>query len=212
MNWKNHVKPLYHIFNLILLPVNRIIPDNNNVWTFSSRYGFSENPKYIFLKLYDSHPEIRAIWIGRNSAVISRLREQGFEAYNSFSVAGLWWQLRAGVVVQSHTFSSYEQFWGCSYLRSVFVNAGHYNYKFLGWSHKSRNYILRLYRSLRSKRMYTIYSNDPQFFEPRPFDSDVAKHSKPLVIGSPKCDVLHRQIQYSTLQSNTKLDTILKSG
>ena len=208
MNWKNVLKPFYHLVNLIILPINWIIPDNDNIWTFSSRYGFSENPKYIFLKLCESHSEIRGIWIGRDSAVISRLRGHGFEAYHSFSVAGLWWQLRAGVVIQSHTFSSYEQFWGCSYPRSVFVNAGHYNYKFLGWSHKSRNLLLRLYRRLRSKRMYSIYSNDPQTFEPKPFVSDVANNSKPLVVGSPKCDVLHRQIRYSKLQSNTKLDTI----
>jgi CDP-glycerol glycerophosphotransferase (TagB/SpsB family) len=194
-----------------LIFINIATPDNPNIWTFSSRYGFSENSKYIFLQVVGNHPEIRAIWISRDQSVVNRLNERGFEAYYSFSISAVFHQLRAKVSVQSHTFSSYEQFWGLFFKKSFSVNARHGTLGILGNYPKNRGYFRSCFRRLRAENMHSLYASNNVLKKLQKYGKDFAIYSNHAITGVPKNDVLYKDIKYSKLNTNDLLDNLIDS-
>src|SRR5690606_33798737 len=64
--------------------------------------GFRGNTKYIFLEMV-KNPDYRCVWISKNNRVITMLRKQGYEAYKHHSLKGISCQLRAKLVIHSHS-------------------------------------------------------------------------------------------------------------
>lgn len=205
------MKPWYQALNLCFILANIATPDNPNIWTFSSRYGFAENSKYIFLQVVDSHSEIRAIWISRDRSVVKSLNERGFEAYYSFSVLSVLYQLRAAVCVQSHTFSSYEQFWGLFFKKSIFINAGHGTLGIIGNYKAEHGYVKRCYRRLRAEEMYSLYASSNVLKKLQKSGNDSSIHSNHAITGVAKNDVMYRDIKYSKLITNNLLNELIDS-
>lgn len=79
--------------DLILLAISYLFPRNNNIWCFGS--DFVGNAKYLSIYLKETQSTIRIIWISEGNEVI-RLRELGFEAYERWSLKGVWYSLIAG--------------------------------------------------------------------------------------------------------------------
>ncbi len=57
------------------------------IWLFSAWEGhsFSDNPKHLFIHVATKHPEIRAVWVSRDPAVVAHVRSRGFAAELSFT-------------------------------------------------------------------------------------------------------------------------------
>ena len=101
------------IFFLVLcVPVHfflSLIPKNKNIWLFSAwgaapRGGnlFIDNPKYIYKYVNSYDKAIDAIWVCSSHDLISELEKDGYHAIHRSSLKGVWYQLRAGVVVYTH--------------------------------------------------------------------------------------------------------------
>jgi CDP-glycerol glycerophosphotransferase (TagB/SpsB family) len=77
-----------------------------SVWVFGARGGaaFADNAKYLYLHTVAHHPEVRAVWLSRDSGVVADLRDAGYDAHHVHSVRGVLVALRAGVVLLTEDF------------------------------------------------------------------------------------------------------------
>jgi CDP-glycerol glycerophosphotransferase (TagB/SpsB family) len=96
---KKVIKGLFYYFvrHVISLSVSLFIRRSKSMWVFGS-YGcknFFQNSKYLFLYVNLHEPDINAIWISKNEAIISTLRENGYKAYHKRSFKGLYYSFRA---------------------------------------------------------------------------------------------------------------------
>lgn len=83
--------PIYLILKIILF-ISYIIPKNKNIWVFGSFGGsFNDNAKYLFLYIFENHPEIKAIWISNNKNTVKFLKDKNFNSYYKWSIKGLFY-------------------------------------------------------------------------------------------------------------------------
>ncbi|EFD6892484.1 TPA: CDP-glycerol glycerophosphotransferase family protein [Escherichia coli] len=76
------------------------------LWVFGGWYGqrISDNPKYLLQYVNKYHAKnIRAVWIYKNANVKAEALKLGIEAYHYKSIKGKLIQLRAGLVLFTHT-------------------------------------------------------------------------------------------------------------
>lgn len=106
------MRKLRFIVLLALYYASHLIPRNKHIWVFGSLLGyrFSDNPKYLFMHVVRSHPEIRAIWLTHNQEVLKHLIERGYEAYKALSLKGFFYSLRAGCTVFSTGFDDINKY------------------------------------------------------------------------------------------------------
>ena len=79
-----------------------LFPRDPNTWAFGTWSGkrFADNAAALFLHAADANrPDIRTVWITRRRAVRDQLRRDGHRAHFTWSPAGVWWGLRAGVYI-----------------------------------------------------------------------------------------------------------------
>jgi len=83
----------YHLSN--------IVPKNNNIWIYGARRGrdFFDNSKYFFIYMNKHHPEVKSIWLSKDKNIIKKLRKQKYEAYQTYSLKGIYLSLKAGFVI-----------------------------------------------------------------------------------------------------------------
>lgn len=100
---------------LMLLPLylvralSYVVPRRRTLWVFDSWRGerFADNAKYFFLHVTESAPDIRAIWLTRSRTLVNDLRSRGYEVYHTHSLRGLYYTLRAKLLVSdSHPFAT----------------------------------------------------------------------------------------------------------
>lgn len=74
-----------------------VVPKKKGLWIFGAwqGYKYSDNSKYMFEYIIVNHPEIDAVWITRNSDIVSKLNSEGKKAYMRFSFRGIIACLRA---------------------------------------------------------------------------------------------------------------------
>jgi len=102
--------PLYALF-YIVYALSFLSPRSQNIWLFDEWHGmrFADNPRYLFLYIHERQPRIKAIWIAHSRPLIAELRLKGLHAHHAYSLAGLWYTLRARVVIFESTISVF--FW-----------------------------------------------------------------------------------------------------
>ncbi len=76
---------------------------DKNIWVFGALRGqqYTDNAKYLF-EYVNQHTDIQAIWISKNSAVITDLRSKGFQAYHEHSREALNYARRAKIAIVTH--------------------------------------------------------------------------------------------------------------
>lgn len=104
MSFRDLVRVTY---NLTLWPIAlllRLAPRSPTRWVFggAGAQRFADNSAWLYLWVLQNRPDIRATWVTRSGDVLRRLRSAGLPARREWSPAGLWAQVRAGVVVLSH--------------------------------------------------------------------------------------------------------------
>lgn len=84
-------------------PISYLIPRNKNLWVFGAGdgQGFCDNSKHLYLYVKSKHPEIRAVWLSKNSRVIREINDYGYEAYGTQSLKGFLCSLKAGYAILS---------------------------------------------------------------------------------------------------------------
>lgn len=82
------------IFKLLLHPLylfSKTIPRDDNKWVFGTHTAsFSENAKYLFIRVNEEYPGIKAIWIAENKRTKAKVRSLGFKSYLWYDLAGIW--------------------------------------------------------------------------------------------------------------------------
>lgn len=105
IDWTSSRKLSFPI-NAVLFNLCRLWPfRSKHIWIFGAREGtkFDDNSRYMYEYMEREHLDrVRPIWMSSVSAVVERLRQNGYEAYLNGSLRGKWLQLRAGVALYSH--------------------------------------------------------------------------------------------------------------
>lgn len=83
--------------------ISGLIPKKKNLWLFGAWQAriYADNTKYLFEYVNNNHPEINAVWLTRNQAVVSEVRKKGFKCYPMFSLQGICLSLRAGAAFET---------------------------------------------------------------------------------------------------------------
>ncbi len=95
----------------------KICPKSEKIWVFGAWQGklFADNSKYLFEYVSKEHSEIKAVWLTGNRKIVKELRAKGYRAFKSFSLGGIWYVARAGLVFETEgewdiaPYFSYEQ-------------------------------------------------------------------------------------------------------
>ena len=77
--------------------ISAIIPKKKKLWVFGCWFGrlYSDNSKYLFEYINNTHPDIECVWLTRNDLVKQDVEKKGYKCYKRFSLKGLWCALRA---------------------------------------------------------------------------------------------------------------------
>lgn len=128
---------------------SRFVPKKKNLVVFGAENGkgFRGNPKYIFLEMVKD-PNLQCVWISRSSEVVQDLTSKGYMAYRHHSLKGIYYQLRAKLIIHSHAINddfsksflggaiSYNTWHGVGLKKVWGANKKTFTYKIL--HHKSR--------------------------------------------------------------------------
>ena len=87
--------PFYHLIGLF--------PRDKNYWIFVSWFGmrYSDNTRIFFEWVNRNHPEIKAVWLSKDSDVVKNVRGRGFNAFKNNSLKGSVARIRAGRLFSS---------------------------------------------------------------------------------------------------------------
>lgn len=103
-NWQNYkIAKLYieWLFSRLFVA----FPRDSKLVVFSSEQGkkMGGNPYFLYLKAKKIYPEYRLIWVLKNSIEVERLNTIGIKCYYGKSLKGAWFQMRAKMIVHSHS-------------------------------------------------------------------------------------------------------------
>lgn len=103
---------LFDFMNVPVWLLSKVIPKDDNIWVFGSWHGrtYSDNPKSLFEYVRSYEPQIRAIWLTKNLALLQYLRGLKAEAYFTYSVRGYWYSARARVGIVCVGFDDINRF------------------------------------------------------------------------------------------------------
>ena len=67
---------------------------------------YLDNPKYIYQELLKNDSGVQPYWLVKDKTLLRRLEGLNYPVLNAFSAKGIWLQLRAEVVVFTHSIRS----------------------------------------------------------------------------------------------------------
>lgn len=94
----------FKVFANLAFMISCLIPKKNNLILFGAWFGvkYSDNPKYIY-EYALTHSSTEVFWVSKNKNIVNELVSKGYPAVYSLSLQGVWLQLRAKVIVFSHS-------------------------------------------------------------------------------------------------------------
>ncbi|MBR3599927.1 MAG: CDP-glycerol glycerophosphotransferase family protein, partial [Lachnospiraceae bacterium] len=72
---------------------------DKNIWIYNSGMSFSGNPKWMFMYMLKSHPEVKGVWLCYERKTLSYIKKLGYEAHLFKSQVGKNYMKKAGVYV-----------------------------------------------------------------------------------------------------------------
>jgi CDP-glycerol glycerophosphotransferase (TagB/SpsB family) len=84
-----------------------LVPRDDKLWLFAAWNGrrYLDNPKYIFEFVTRNYPDVQAVWICKDRALYLAMAAAGRTAAYAYSWRGIVYQLRASLVVFTHSVS-----------------------------------------------------------------------------------------------------------
>ncbi|GIN85016.1 teichoic acid biosynthesis protein F [Heyndrickxia sporothermodurans] len=84
--------------------LSKLVPKSTNLVVFGAENGrgFRGNPKYLFLEM-EKNPELKCVWISKDSNTVLELTNKGYLAFKHNSLKGILYQVRAKLVIHSHS-------------------------------------------------------------------------------------------------------------
>ena len=91
------------IANGLIYPLSKLIPRRRDQWLFGHQDGaFAGNCKFLFLWLRTHRPDVRAVWVTSDPAVLRFLTQQGLPACRKGGARAIWTSVRAGAFFVCH--------------------------------------------------------------------------------------------------------------
>jgi CDP-glycerol glycerophosphotransferase (TagB/SpsB family) len=193
-----------NIFKYMLYSLSILIPRRKDIWVFGSWKGekFFDNSKYMFLFMSNNHKEITSIWISKNKDIVKKLKEQNYDAYYTYSLKGMYYNLRAKYIISDSSFNSVN-FWCCGGATKIQLWHG-LMLKYQGknnklpWSKPLGKLIYRYFDPwLFTKNDYVTCSSD-FFIDQFATTFDIEKE-KIIVTGFARNDVIFKHIKGENL-------------
>lgn len=197
-----------------------LVPKTDNLWvcigwhTGREREIFADNSKYFFLHVNEAHEDIRIIWLARDRALATILREHGYEAYCIHSLKGALCALRASyTIIDAYLENRFWKYSGGSKIIQLWHGKGMKKTGYdSAYGTKSRSTFLQ-----------------PGFFTPlhrlvaaSPYTAELMKSTfavhrdKILETGLPRDDVLFHSIKGADIDAHAELkqrtETLRASG
>lgn len=217
-----YTKLLFSTFKDIFLNslyyISKIVPKRKKLWVFGSSRGlmFKDNSKYLFLFLQKYYKkDIKSIWISKNKSLISELRNNKYPVFHKWSLKGIYYTLRAKVIIQSHGEGDVNL-----YLASgIRVNLWHgAPLKKIGFKNlNSDNFIYRVYYSKGWRRIfykltwpsifrkidYLLATSD---FYKKIFSEDFEIEERKIIVdGYPRNDILFESVEGMEIDVDQRL-------
>lgn len=84
--------------------LSKFVPKSRHLVVFGGENGrgFRGNTKYLFIEM-EKNPQLTCVWISRSDQVVRNLRRKGYLSYKHHSLRGIYYQLRAKLVIHSHS-------------------------------------------------------------------------------------------------------------
>ncbi|WP_439294093.1 CDP-glycerol glycerophosphotransferase family protein [Lonepinella sp. BR2882] len=98
-------KVYIHLLNFCLYRLSRWISKDENIWLFGCWFGnkYADNVKYLFEYVTENHSDTKAIWITSDDKVYEFLKDAGVVVYKKYSLGAIYYGLKAGVSIFSHS-------------------------------------------------------------------------------------------------------------
>jgi len=108
------------VFFSPLVILSCFVKKDNSIWVFGAWNGrqYSDNPRYLFETIDPDKEQVQRIWISKSEDVVRRVRQHGYRAYYWRSLKGIYYCLRAGAAVVSHSADDINPY--ASYKTSLF--------------------------------------------------------------------------------------------
>lgn len=165
---------LKRAFVVIVRGLSKWVPKSKNLVVFGgeSGQGFRGNTKYLFLAM-ENLEDLKCIWITKNPKVVKQLHELGYEAYTHHSAKGIYYQLRAYLVIHSHSINddfeksllggaiSYNTWHGVGLKKVWGANKNTFSYKIIHENNKIKHFFgMFVVRANLAKRNYMVSTSD----------------------------------------------------
>lgn len=107
-------RAVLYVFFWFLYALSFLFPRSRNIWLFDEWDGkrFADNARYLYLYVQKEQPSVRGIWLSRSKELVAEMKQEGLPAYYAYSLPGLWYTLRAKVVIFESTPSMFYWFLG----------------------------------------------------------------------------------------------------
>lgn len=202
------VKPLVYLLSFLA-------PRRDDVWVFTTDESgrFAENTKYLFLHVNETREGIRPVWIAGDGQTVTRLQENGYEAYRRDSWRARYLVLRSEFVFLSHSLSFWEYTGGATVIQLWHGNA----LKTLGRDNESEpSLLLRLFRKVVGKN-WDAFAVTNRGTPRLPFASAHGiRETTAMATGYPRNDTLFKDLDGERLGPNSetyeRFESLAESG
>lgn len=108
-------KKIIALQSIVKYWLNALIPKRKNLWVFSAlqKKDYIDNTKYLFEYIIEKHPEIDAVWLTQDDAVIKKLNAEGKKVFKMSSRQGKKIMKQASIAVTDHyRVTDFNNNWG----------------------------------------------------------------------------------------------------
>lgn len=88
-----------YTINIPVFFLSKITPRKKRTWVFGSWFGmkYADNSKYLFEYVNAHRTDVNAVWLSVDNATVKQIREKGYKAHLSYSLAGYYYSLTASI-------------------------------------------------------------------------------------------------------------------
>lgn len=183
---------------------------NKNLWAFGCWDGirYDDNSKYLYEYVLNTHPEINAIWLTKDSEIMKRMIQSGLPVANTHSSEGRRVMLKAGVVFYTNGLDDISNV--CLSYGAFIVHLSHAASgikKTLFQYERYKKESFRLYLKKIKDWLYNDYHFDLNIATSKTSQKDkmqvygVRDRRKVVITGQPRNDILRLKDAFFTLES-----------
>ena len=159
---------------VLVYNLSKLVPKKKNLIVFGGEngQGFRGNTRYLFLEIVKDK-RLHVVWITKNPEVVKLIRGLGYEAHLASSKKGMLYQLRARVIIHSHSINddfiksllggaiSLNTWHGVGLKKVWGANKGTFSYKILHESKGLRKFFGKMVVRANHAKINYVISTSP---------------------------------------------------